>query len=504
MGNEVSNFVDRHFGHDSDLANAFHQPKLALEPARRNAAVSSDDRLYEGTKEAIVNRPTIAYPPASWSKEQTIEWWNPNSNNNNNNTENNAAEVLAQWSGSLPKEMEDGLFVQDRLVQGVNVRILKQKKLLLAPAVVYMQGGGFGGSSSFNDAVYKNYLGRLAALGQCIVIAVDPVSVQSKSFAAAVNDCALVAQEAANGNITRVRAGPVLLAGNSTGGTLALATAIKAKKEGWVEKISGIYTICPMAEAVASSPKFPSMAEFNGYSISEAYLQAAVVNMVQDELKTNKKLFPMSATKDELKGLPPTKIIVYQLDMLRDMGIAMHFKLMKAGVSASFNITSGGVHDQQLFTVHSPEVTQASIHDLSQFINYAGTLAGLDFKPKDTAAVTTTTTPSSSTSNNKESPKRSGSVARSGSVGRGVMAASSGANNSSSSTSKLQQTDRRNSLGSQQSKGKSRASMTTATLVAEKSKKSVNDKKSVSSVDSRSITKNASVKNRSANSTKSN
>ena len=370
-----SAFVDRHFGPDSDFSKLFlaRQPQIEDVKEESGAAFANDDRLFIRTKNAIRARrqaPEIKYPEPSWNKTQTSEWWK--------SRRADLTTMQGQWSGPLPKQIESSLSTVERLVQGVSVRITKVRDIGMVPVVIYFHGGGFAGGS-FNDRVYRNYLGRLAAVGKCIVIAVDPAPIEAKSFSAALNDCVLVTLAAANGKITSVPSGPVLLAGNSIGGTLALATAIKANREGWIEKISGIYTICPMSDPVASGPKYPSMAEFDGYYISKGYLQACV-NMVKDELTKNKKLFPISATRDEMRGLPPTKIVVYQLDMLRDMGIAMHFKLMKAGVQASFNICSGGVHDQQLFTMHSPEVTESSICDLAQFSNYTGLLAGLDLR----------------------------------------------------------------------------------------------------------------------------
>lgn len=329
-----------------------------------------DERMYVGTKNALVDRPAIEYPKWHSSKSDTQMWWKTNQTD----------WILQQgeWSGAPPEDLEKSLFSQERLISGVSVCIWKQPKLLAVPTIIYIPGHAFGTEGSFNDQVYKNYLVRLAALGKCIVVAVDPSPIGYFSFTLAVNEIASVAQAVANGDVARVRKGPVVLAGNSTGGTLALATAIKANKEGWVDKICGIYSICPFVEAVASSNNYPSMKKFDGYAIWEGYLQACV-NMVKAEQRGNGRMFPMRASYNELKGLPPTKIVVYELDMLRDMGLAMHQKLLNAGVLASVGIVRG-VHDQQLYTLHSPDVTSFSIGDLAEFSNYVAAAAGVDFK----------------------------------------------------------------------------------------------------------------------------
>jgi acetyl esterase/lipase len=81
-------------------------------------------------------------------------------------------------------------------------------------------------------------------------------------------------------------------------------------------------------------------------------------------------LSPVCATKEDMTGLPPVSIIVGELDMIRDMGIDLNLQLKEAGVEASLTMIGGGIHDQQFFTKHSPQVTNQSIHDLAAFAQY--------------------------------------------------------------------------------------------------------------------------------------
>ena len=81
-------------------------------------------------------------------------------------------------------------------------------------------------------------------------------------------------------------------------------------------------------------------------------------------------LWSVLATKEEMAGLPPTSVIVGELDMIRDMGIDLNLRLKEAGVETSLTIMGGAIHDQQFFTKHSPQVTNQSIHDLAAFAQY--------------------------------------------------------------------------------------------------------------------------------------
>ena len=70
--------------------------------------------------------------------------------------------------------------------------------------------------------------------------------------------------------------------------------------------------------------------------------------------------------------MPPSSSLVMELDMIRDMGLEMHYKMKNAGVDLYVSIIGGGVHEQQLFSKHSLYVglTQQSILDLFTFAEY--------------------------------------------------------------------------------------------------------------------------------------
>ena len=82
-------------------------------------------------------------------------------------------------------------------------------------------------------------------------------------------------------------------------------------------------------------------------------------------------LVPLCASKEEMAGLPPTRVIVGELDMVRDIGVDVYHRLIEAGVDSALTMMGSAIHEQQLFAKHSPQVTNQSIRDLAGFVQYA-------------------------------------------------------------------------------------------------------------------------------------
>ena len=68
----------------------------------------------------------------------------------------------------------------------------------------------------------------------------------------------------------------MVVAGDSAGANLAFGTALKAQKAG-DDIVSGLYLLCPYSSWALrenSAKQYPSMAEFDGYFISEGLILA--------------------------------------------------------------------------------------------------------------------------------------------------------------------------------------------------------------------------------------
>lgn len=333
-----------------------------------------DPRLFDATREALkaVAEAGVQYPTKDSPKSECEEWWKKMGPV--------FADVMAGWVEDTPESIQNVVETQDVTLEEVPVRIYKHKDLDNAknniPVIVYLHGGGFT-AWSFADKTYNSYLTRLAALGKAIIVAADYRPAHTYPFPTGLEDCYKVTKWVAQGGAEShgVPAGKVVVAGDSSGTNLAFAVTLKAKREGIMnDTIAGLYYLCPYFAGGEKTPDYPSMMECDGLFASEGFLTAVDNNLCKEEEKEewfkNPLLWSIHATKEDMEGMPPSSIIVMQLDMIRDQGFEMHYKLKSAGVESYITTVSGGVHEQQLFSMHSPYVTEQSIQDFASFAGY--------------------------------------------------------------------------------------------------------------------------------------
>jgi len=240
------------------------------------------------------------------------------------------------------------------------------------PCVVHLHGGGMTLLSA-TDTVYAHLRNELAGNG-LVVVGVEFRNAGGKlgdhPYPAGLNDC-VSAIRWASAHLDELGASHVVIAGESGGGNLVLAAAIRAKREGWLDEIAGVYAQCPfVSNAYVDKPDYlQSMRENDGYFINSVLF--ALLAEVYDPGSKNADdpaCWPLRAADDDLIGLPPHVVSVNELDPLRDEGLAMYRKLCRAGVSTTGRIVAGTPHGGDLLLPAAiPDVHAASVRDLSGF-----------------------------------------------------------------------------------------------------------------------------------------
>jgi acetyl esterase len=240
------------------------------------------------------------------------------------------------------------------------------------PCVVHLHGGGMVMLAAA-DPVYARWRDELAAAG-VVVVGVEFRNAAGKlgthPFPAGLDDCvAAVRWVVANG--ASLGASAVIVSGESGGGNLTLALAHRAKREGWVDQLAGLYAQCPYISGAWAEPPvdLPSLRENDEYFVSNALF--SVLMEVYDPgsgHRDDPTCWPLRATCGELEGLPPVVISVNELDPLRDEGIAYYRRLRSAGVSAIGRVVAGTSHGADVLLPGAiPDVHSASVRDLSGF-----------------------------------------------------------------------------------------------------------------------------------------
>jgi acetyl esterase len=215
--------------------------------------------------------------------------------------------------------------VTDEVVDGVPVRIY-QGDAPPTGVVAYFHGGGFViGSIGLMDNVAR----ELAHGSGAVVVSVEYRLAPEHPYPAALDDCETVTRWAI-ANTARFGVSPtsIAIAGESAGGNLAAALALRLREAGDVA-LAGQVLIYP---AVAGSlGDFPSREAFDGVVLNRAssamYWQAYCGGR---DLNGDPFAAPLWA--DTLKGLPPALVVLGGCDVLRDEGRAYANKLRDDGV----------------------------------------------------------------------------------------------------------------------------------------------------------------------------
>jgi len=189
-------------------------------------------------------------------------------------------------------------------------------------------------------------------------------------FPAGLNDCSSAVQWV-NDQRSALNIGKVVVAGESGGGNLSLATALKAKQDGTLRNIDGVYGMCPYISGTYGNPpdELPSLLENDGY-VLDGPMMATMVKAYdpEEENRTNPLAWPYHATSDDLTGLPPHFIAVNELDPLRDEGLAYYRKLLVAGVPSVAKTIHGTPHaGDQMFGAVIPDVFADTLRSIYGF-----------------------------------------------------------------------------------------------------------------------------------------
>ncbi|MFT7599419.1 MAG: acetyl esterase [Acidimicrobiales bacterium] len=242
------------------------------------------------------------------------------------------------------------------------------------PCIVHTHGGGMAILQAA-DAGYVRWRDELASTG-LVVVGVEFRNAAGKlgphPFPAGLNDC-FSGLTWANANRSALGISKIVISGESGGGNLAIATTLKAKAEGVLDAVDGVYAQCPYVSGVYAEkdPALPSLYENDDYFLNCSMMGSMVRMYSPDGADdTNPLAWPYHAEVADLAGLPPHAISVNQLDPLRDEGLAYFQKLLAAGVSAYSRTVNGTCHAGDcLFRDAMPEVYLGTIRDINSFAN---------------------------------------------------------------------------------------------------------------------------------------
>ncbi|WP_340538177.1 alpha/beta hydrolase [Nocardioides sp. GXZ039] len=240
-----------------------------------------------------------------------------------------------------------------RVAPGVPARLYRPTSGVV-PVVVYLHGGGWVlGSIETHDRMCR----ELAARSGCAVLSVGYRRAPEHPYPAPVDDaeCA-VGWVRSIGAAHGLDAGRLAVAGDSAGGNLAVALALRCRAAGVPLRLQLLF-----------------------YPVTTTDLEAGVdpaldgVVLSRDELESHQDRYlprlvdrrlPETSPLDHahLAGLPPAVVLVPERDPIKPQGVAYAAALRASGVEAALHTYSGETHGFAQFPEQCPRSAAALGH----------------------------------------------------------------------------------------------------------------------------------------------
>ena len=233
----------------------------------------------------------------------------------------------------------------------------------ILPVLVYFHGGGFVvGSIDTHDVLCR----RLCHASGCAVVSVDYRLAPEHKFPAAFDDCwdsvQWLAQHAATWGLDASR---MAVGGDSAGGTLAAACAVRAAQHGLPLRLQLLFY-----PGMQAAPLTPSRTLYgNGFLLTEAQIQWLFRSCVRDAADfADWRFAPLHA--DDVSGVAPLWLGLAECDPIVDDSLLWADKLRAAGVAVEVELYHGVVHEFIKLGRIMPEAQQA-LQDASQALRKA-------------------------------------------------------------------------------------------------------------------------------------
>ena len=256
----------------------------------------------------------------------------------------------------------------------INLQIIRPDTEEVLPCVYYVHGGGMAVLSAF-DPNYRAWGKTIAAQNLCVAMvdfrnSLRPSSVPEVApYPGGLNDCVsgykwVTQHQSALG----IHGDQIMIAGESGGGNLAIATTMRLIAEGVSMAPAGLYALCPYILGAWPSDASPSSRENEGILISVANNHMTMAYGVEALAGQDPKAWPGFAAEADVAGFPPTMVSVNECDPLRDEGIEFYRLLQRAGVMAQCRQAMGTVHANEIFCAFMPDIARMTARDMAGWL----------------------------------------------------------------------------------------------------------------------------------------
>lgn len=272
--------------------------------------------------------------------------------------------VRAYWTAGGPVMAETFERHFDAEAGELRIRIYRPEGVAVpAPALVYLHGGGF---TLFSIDTHDRLMREYAAAGSFVVIGVDyPLSPEHRYPVALDRIEALMLWLKDHGSTLGVDPTRLAMGGDSAGGNLSFATALRLRERGEGNLVRAILSnygyftpdVSDEAEARFGGP---------GSIMDRAEAQSYYVNYLNDWAAGTRDPLACPILAD-LGDLPPVMLVIPECDLLTEQSLAMQARLEAAGVATEARLYAGATHSF-LEAMSVAEVARRAIRDGAAFV----------------------------------------------------------------------------------------------------------------------------------------
>ncbi|GAB3103900.1 alpha/beta hydrolase [Aestuariicella hydrocarbonica] len=206
--------------------------------------------------------------------------------------------------------------------------------------IVFFHGGGFVmGTLETHDSLCRHLCQELNSSVLSVAYRLAP----EHPFPAAPEDCYAATQWAAAQRQQLASADcPLLLAGDSAGAGLCAAVCLLSRERSEAAAIDGQMLFYPTLTPQQDTDSYRELG--NGdFFLSRGMMQFYWDNYLPAQLDASQTgAVPLQAVS--LAGLPPTQLVMAELDPLKDEGLAFAERLQQAGINVCSEVVPGMIH----------------------------------------------------------------------------------------------------------------------------------------------------------------
>jgi epsilon-lactone hydrolase len=266
-------------------------------------------------------------------------------------------ELRAIMQGMRPPKAPSRITIDQVNLGGVVTERLEAPGASAAHALLYIHGGGFVGGVPGN---HRALTWRLAEQTGVPVYVIDYRLAPEHPFPAGLDDCVSAYRALLDKGIAP---GAIVIGGDSAGGNLTLATALKLKALG-LPQPAALVCLSPVTDLAEPAPSHATNANSDAMFDPRTFATLPKSYCPGHDLRDPL----LSPVRGDMHGLPPTLFQASRVEMLRDDSTRMAENMRAAGVPVTVQIWPKVFHVWQVMADILPEA-RGAIVKIAAFVN---------------------------------------------------------------------------------------------------------------------------------------